>query len=141
VLGVSDDKMKALLRMRNASQVLPAQSRSTALSMLRYEAISKIYQESSVLFSHEADAALGVSSCDAADPLAFPTCAEDMDLYSQDLAPRQRQLREAGENLQVALGFLQDTTLAVQQNVTKLMALSDYYTGAMYKVVWEVIVF
>ncbi|MFN9901904.1 MAG: hypothetical protein ACK55Z_24610, partial [bacterium] len=41
VLGVSDDKMKALLRMRNASQVLPAQSRSTALSMLRYEAISK----------------------------------------------------------------------------------------------------
>ena len=143
VLGVSDDKMKTHLRMRNASEALPAQSRSTALSMLRYEAISEIYQESSVLFasSDKADAALGVSGCDAADPLAFPTCAVDMDLYSQDLAPRQRQLKDAGENLQVALGNLQDTTLAVQQNVTKLMALSDYYTGAMYKVVWEVIFF
>lgn len=57
--------------------------------------------------------------------------------YSGDLSKRRRELRAAAAALEVALSRLQDVNLEVQQNVTRLMSASDYYTKAMYTVVWQ----
>jgi hypothetical protein len=60
-----------------------------------------------------------------------------MATYRADLRERQAQLAAAAAALMTALERLQDTTLCVQQNVTRLMELSDATVSSMHRVVWE----
>lgn len=139
VLGVSDEDMKSHLKMRNASAVLTPTLLNKALSLMQYEGISAIYEACFALTSpsSRAYADFGVSDCSAADPATFPSCRADMATYSSDLEQKRGELRAAATALEASLGRLQDANLAVQQNVTRLMVSADYYTDAMYRVVWH----